>query len=147
VLFKFHASPTIGLSSFTKTYERVKHSFFLDDMKQHVCIFVAKCDICQHNKGETIKNPGTLQPLLIPPTIWMDISMDFVVGLPKSRNKTIIMVAVDRLSKYAHFCVIQHPFKTSTVAQSFMDNIFKFHGMPHSIVSDRDPTFTRNFWK
>jgi hypothetical protein len=69
----------------------------------------------------------------------MDISMDFIVGLPKSGNKSVIMVVVDRLSKYAHLCALQHPFTTSTVAQIFMDNIFKLHGMPHSIVSDRDP--------
>jgi hypothetical protein len=51
---------------------------------------------------------------------------------------------MDRLSKYAHFCALWNPFTTSTVAQYFMDNIFKIHGMPHSIVSDRDPTFTTN---
>jgi hypothetical protein len=57
------------------------------------------------------------------------------------------MVVVDRLSKYSHLCALQHPFTASTVAQIFMDNIFKLHGMPHSIVSDRDPTFTNNFWQ
>jgi hypothetical protein len=108
---------------------------------------VVECDTCQCNKGETIKAPGTLQPLLIPPTIWTDISMDFIVGLPKSGNKSVIMVVVDHLSKYAHLCALQHPFTTSIVAQIFMDNIFKLHGMPHSIVSDHDPTFTNTFWK
>ena len=73
--------------------------------------------------------------------------MDFIVGLPKSGYKSVIMVVVDRLSKYAHFFALQHPFTTFTVAQIFMDHIFKLHGMPHSIVSDRDPTFTRKFWK
>jgi hypothetical protein len=57
------------------------------------------------------------------------------------------MVVVDRLSKYAHFCTLQHSFTTSTVAQIFMDQVFKIHGMPHSIVSDRDPNFTSNFWE
>ena len=57
------------------------------------------------------------------------------------------MVVVDRLFKYAHFCTLPHPFTTSTVAQIFMDQVFKLHGMLHSIVSDRDPTFTSNFWK
>jgi hypothetical protein len=116
VLSEFHASPTVGHSGFTKTYEWVKHSFFWDGMKQDIHTFVAKCDTCQHNKGETVKPPGTLQPLPLPPTIWMDISMDFIVGLPKSGNKSIIMVVVDHLSKYAHFCALQHPFTTSIVA-------------------------------
>jgi hypothetical protein len=108
---------------------------------------VAKCDVFQCNKGEIVKSPGTLQTLPIPPSIWWDISMDFIVGLPKSSNNAIIMVVVDCLSKYAHFCVVQHPFTTSIVAQVFMDNIFKLHGMPHSIVFDKDPMFTNNVWK
>jgi hypothetical protein len=147
VLSELHATPTTGHSGFTKTYDRVKRSFFWDGMKQDVHTFVAECDVCQCNKGETVKAPGTLQPLPIPPAIWRDISMDFIVGLPKSGNKSVIMVVVDRLSKYAHLCALQHPFTASTVAQIFMDHVFKLHGMPHSIVSDRDPTFTNNFWQ
>jgi hypothetical protein len=73
--------------------------------------------------------------------------MDFIVGLPKSGNKSIIMVVVDLLSKYAHFCALQNPFTTSTMAQLFMDQVFKLHDMPHSIVSDHDPTFSSNFWQ
>jgi hypothetical protein len=73
--------------------------------------------------------------------------MDIIFGLPKSNNKSIIMVVVDLLSKYAHFCALQHPFTASTVAQIFMDNIFNLHGMPHSIVSNGDPTFTNIFWQ
>jgi hypothetical protein len=57
------------------------------------------------------------------------------------------MVVVDLLSKYAHLCSLQHPFTTSTMAQPFMDQVFNIHGMSHSIVSDHDPTFTRNFWQ
>jgi hypothetical protein len=109
--------------------------------------FLVECDVCKRNKGETVKYPGTLQPLPIPPAIWRDISMDFIVGLPKSGNKSFIMVVVDRLSKYAHFCALQHPFTTSNVAKLFMDRVFKLHGMPHSIVSYCDPTFTSNFWQ
>jgi hypothetical protein len=57
------------------------------------------------------------------------------------------MVFVDFLSKYSHFCALQHPFTTSMVAQLFMDQVFKLHGMPHSIVFYRDPNFTSNFWQ
>jgi hypothetical protein len=147
ILSEPHATPIDGHSEFTKTYDRVKRSFFWDGMKQDLQNFMAKCDVCQRNKEEIVKSLGTLQPLLIPPAIWRDISMDFIVGLPKSGNKSVIMVVVDRLSKYAHFCALQHPFTTSNVAQLFMDQVFKLHGMPHSIVSNHDPTFTNNFWK
>jgi hypothetical protein len=57
--------------------------------------------------------------------------MYFIVGLPKSGNKSVIMVVVDHLSRYAHLCALQHPFIASNVAQLFMDHIFKLHGMPH----------------
>jgi hypothetical protein len=147
VLYELHATPTTGHSGFTKTYDRVKHSFFWDGMKQDIRNFVVECDVCPLNKGETVKSPGTLQPIPIPPAIWKDISMDFITGLPKSGNKLVIMVVVDHLSKYAHFCTLEHPFTASTMAQIFMDQVFKLHGMPHSIVFYHDPTFTSNFWQ
>jgi len=115
-------------------------------MKNDILTFVAECDVCQRQKGETIKLLGTLQPLPIPASVWTDVSMDFITGLPKSGNKSVIMVVVDKLSKYAHFCTLRHPFTLPLVAQAFMDQIFKLHGMPTSIVSDHDPTFTNNFW-
>ena len=121
--------------------------FFWDGMKHEVHNFVAECDVCQCNKGETVKYLDTLQPLPIPPTIWKDISMDFITDLPKSGNKSIIMVVVDRLSKYAHLCTLQHPFTVSTMTQIFMHQLFKLHGMPHSIVFYHDPTFTSKFWQ
>jgi hypothetical protein len=79
--------------------------------------------------------------------MWTNISMYFIVGLPKYWNKSVIMVVVDRLSKYAHFCALPHPFTPAMVVQVFVDHIFKLHGMPTSIVFDRDPTFTNTFWQ
>ena len=72
--------------------------------------------------------------------------MDFITGLPESEGKSVIMVVVDRLTKYAHFCALSHPFKASTVATTFMNRIQKLHGSPRVIVSYRDPIFTGNFW-
>jgi hypothetical protein len=73
--------------------------------------------------------------------------MDFITVLPKLGNKSVIMVVVDRLFKYAHFYALQNRFTTSMVAQIFMDQVFKLHGMLCSIVSDRGPSFTSNFWQ
>ena len=67
--------------------------------------------------------------------------MDFITGLPKSQGKTIIFVVVDRLSKYAHFMALAHPFTAIDVAQCYLDNVFKLHGWPKSIVSDKDSVF------
>ena len=102
--------------------------------------------VFQQNKVKTIKTLGLLQLLAIPGQRWEEVSMDFITGLPKSEGKSIIMVVVDRLTKYAHFCALSHPFNTSTVATTFMGTIQKLHGTPKIIVSDRDPIFTGNFW-
>jgi hypothetical protein len=77
-----------------------------------------------------VKSLGKIQPLAIILVVWTNISMDFILGLPKSSNKSVIMLMVDHLSKYAHFCALQHPFKSSMVTQLLMDNIFKLHGIP-----------------
>jgi hypothetical protein len=95
---------------------------------------------------ETIKTPGLLQPLSIPSQRWEEASMDFIIGLPKYKGKSVIMVIVDRLTKYTHFCALSHPFKDSTVAIAFMETVQKLHGSPNIIVSDKDPIFTRHFW-
>ena len=71
--------------------------------------------------------------------------MDFIQGLPKYGGKTIILVVVDRISKYSHFCALIHPYTTSSITQIFMDKIFLLHGIPSSIVSERNATFTSHF--
>jgi transposase InsO family protein len=116
-------------------------------MKADIKQFVAECETCQRQKGETVASPGLLQPLAVPEEVWTDISMDFIDGLPPSQGKTTILVVVDRLTKYAHFCPLAHPYTAIIVAQVFVDNIVKLHGIPQSIVSDRDKVFTSNFWK
>ena len=77
----------------------------------------------------------------------MDISMDFIEGLPNSNGKDVILVIVDRFSKYAHFIGLKHSYSASGIAQLFFDNIFKLHGLPNTIISDRDPICFSSFWQ
>ena len=123
ILVELHTSPIGGHSGFLKTYHGIKKDFSSKGLKNNVQKFVAECLVCQQNKGETIKTPGLLQPLAIPSQRWEEVSMDFIIGLPKSEGKSVIMVVVDRLTKYAHFCSLSHPFKASTVAAAFMDTV------------------------
>ncbi|CAL9221051.1 unnamed protein product [Arabidopsis halleri] len=116
-------------------------------MVKDIQTFIRSCAVCQQCKSDNAAYPGLLQPLPIPESLWSEVSMDFIDGLPLSAGKSVIMVVVDRLSKAAHFIALAHPYSALTVAQAYLDNIYKLHGCPTSIVSDRDKIFTSEFWK
>lgn len=115
-------------------------------LKQTVVDFVQQCAICQHAKHLNSHSPGLLQPLPVPAGAWRDISMDFIEGLPKSEGFTVILVVVDRFTKFAHFIPVKHPYTAKTIATLVFEHVVKLHGMPVTIVSDRDKVFTSNFW-
>lgn len=116
-------------------------------MKRDIKKYCEECLICQKNKTLALTPAGLLSPLEIPNEVWSDISMDFIEGLPKSAGKEVIFVVVDRLSKYAHFIAIKHPFTASSVAAEFVKEIVGLHGYPQTIVSDRDKIFVSHFWR
>jgi hypothetical protein len=142
-----HSSALGGHSGAQATYYRLKKYFAWKGMKQDVASYIRQCSICQHAKHSLQHPAGLLQPLPIPAGVWRDLSMDFIEGLPKSEGHSVILVVVDRLTKFAHFIPVKHPYNAATVAQLFMDNVVKLHGLPNSIVSDKDTIFISHFWR
>ena len=96
---------------------------------------------------EHTKIPELLQPLPVPDRAWKVVSLDFIEGLPKSRGCSVILVVVDKFSKYGHFIPLAHPYTAMSVAHLYFNHIYKLHGLPNSIISDRDRIFTSNLWK
>jgi hypothetical protein len=116
-------------------------------MKRDIAKFVSRCLTCQRVKGEHQKPPGLLQPLLIPEWKWERITMDFVSGLPRSQEGyDSVWVIVDRLTKSAHFLPVKVTYGFVKLAEIYVNEIVRLHGVPISIVFDRGPQFTSRVW-
>lgn len=147
LLHEHHDTPVGDNFGVLRTFKRLSRQFYWPSMHKVVMEYVSKCDICQRAKSQTLSPAGLLQPLPIPHQIWEDVSMDFVDGLPRSSHHTSILVVVDRLSEAAHLIPLAHPYTTSQVATRFINTVVRLHGIPRSILSDRDPIFQSNFWR
>jgi hypothetical protein len=147
LLNAFHGSAVGGHSGFPVTYRRIKQFVVWKGLKSEVQEFVHNCSVCQQAKPDRSKYPGLLQSLPVPDFAWQIISMDFVEGLPLLGSTNCILVIVDKLTKYAHFLPLKHPYTTHSVAKIFLDNVYMLHGLPLSIISDRDKFFTDTFWR
>jgi ribosomal protein L21E len=134
-------------SGFPVTYRCIKQLFAWAGMKTQIKSYVMNCAVCQQAKPDRNRYPGLLQPLPVPEHAWQIVSMDFIEGLPRSGGANTVLVVVDLFSKYAHFIPLSHPFTALKVAQVFVDSVYRLHGLPHSIVSDRDRIFTSRLWQ
>ena len=107
-----------------------------------------QCLVCQKVKYDRHKTPGLLQPLPVPNQPWESIAMDFITDLPRSPyGNDAIWTIIDRFSKHAHFLPVRKTIKPDHMARLFLAHIFKHHGVPQSIVGDRDPRTTSLFWR
>ncbi|KAL4014422.1 hypothetical protein IC575_026624 [Cucumis melo] len=148
LLSEAYSSPFSMHPGSTKMYQDLKRVYWWRNMKREVAEFVSRCLVCQQVKAPRQKPAGLLQPLSIPEWKWENVSMDFITGLPRTlRGFTVIWVVVDRLTKSAHFVPGKSTYTASKWAQLYMSEIVRLHGVPVSIVSDRDARFTSKFWK
>jgi len=132
----------------TKMYQDLKETFWWQGMKKDVAQFVSACLTCQKAKVEHQRPGGILQSLEVPIWKWNNISMDFVTHLPRTfREHDTIWLIVDRLTKSAHFLVMNLRMSMAKQAQLYIKEIVRLHGVPSSIVSDRDSRFTSRFWQ
>lgn len=144
---EMHGGVIGGHGGVQKTYHRIASEFFWIGMRRDIAKMVSECGICQQNKYSTLTPAGLLQPLDLQARVWEDLTMDFIEGLPKSTGYSVILVVVDRLSKSAHFIPLKHPFTAASVATVFIREIVRLHGIPQSIISDRDRVFVSHFWR
>ena len=148
ILREFHYSRFTVHPGGTKMYQDLRHQYYWSGMKRHVGDFVRRCLICQQVKAEHQKLAGLLQPLEMAEWKWEHVTMDFVTHFPQTQQKhDAVWVIVNRLTKSAHFLAVRMTFSLERFCRLYIREIVRLHGVPVSIVSDRDPRFTAHFWK
>jgi hypothetical protein len=148
ILYEYHDTPIAGHVGVTKTVENVSRQFYWPKLHEEVKQYVLSCLPCQSNKPSNQEPIGLLQPLPIPEVRWEVVSMDFITQLPTTKHgNDAIMIVVDKLSKQAHLIATKTAVSAPEVATLFFREVVRHHGVPKSIISDRDPRFTSMFWK
>jgi transposase InsO family protein len=149
VMRDFHDSAMAGHLGLDKCYSSLRQVYKWSGMYRDLREYIATCDACQRNKPRNMRPAGLLQPLPVPTRRWSDISMDLIVQLPPTRPHRFdaVLVVVDRLSKMAHFMPTRTDATAPELARLVFREVVRLHGIPRTIVSDRDSRFTSRFWR
>jgi hypothetical protein len=148
VLKEMHNVPYVRHPGYQKTIAAIRSQYFWPGMKKDVVDYISRCMECQRVKVEHRHPTGLLQPLPIPEWKWEVVTIDFITKFPRTtRQHDSIMVVVDKLTKVAHFIPVKMTHKATNIAEIYMKEIARLHGIPKEIVSDRDSKFTSNFWR
>jgi len=147
IISMYHDDAISGHFGIIKTKELVTRNFIWRKMTDDITNYIKSCEICCRAKDDRHQPYGLLVPLPTPKRPWSSISMDFITELPKSKDRTVVMVIVDRLSKMSHFVPFRMLPTAKIAANVFFKEIFRLHGLPDEIISDRGTQFTAEFWK
>ena len=147
ILQSRHDSPLGGHFGQMKTFELIHRDFKWKGLRKDVKKFVSTCEVCQRCKKGRHLPYGLLMPLAPPKMPWISISLDFIVGLPESEGYNAVLVVVDRFTKMAHFIACTDKTDAAMTANFLISYIFKLHGLPDEIISDRGPQFKARLWK
>uniref|UniRef100_A0A8C5QE97 Gypsy retrotransposon integrase-like protein 1 n=1 Tax=Leptobrachium leishanense TaxID=445787 RepID=A0A8C5QE97_9ANUR len=147
VLQYCHDSLLGGHGGTLKTTDLISRSFWWPQMAEDIMSYVKNCPVCTHAKVPRRRPQGLLQPLPVPQAPWVDVSMDFIVELPRSAGYDTVMVVVDRFSKMTHFIPHNGIPTAAQTASIFIREVLRLHGLPSTITSDRGTQFTSRFWR
>jgi hypothetical protein len=145
VLQACHDSPVVGHQGLIKTYMQIQERFTWKGLKEDLMRHIKECTTCQVNKDENTHPTRLLQPLPILEHKWEIISTDFITEFPKAHGKDCIFVVVDRLTKFAHFFSISTDYNEIQDVDLFFQEVFRLHGFPKTILSDRNNRFMNTF--
>ncbi len=147
IIGNHHASKIGGHFGVRKTIDLVRRGFIWPAMNTDIREYLRACDICKRTKMPRSRKQGLLRPLPLPTDSWRNVSLDFIVDLPPCQGSDSLLVVVDRRTKMAHFIPCQKTVTAAEAANLYVREVFRLHGMPSSIVSDRGPQFVSRFWK
>jgi len=148
-----HDGPTVGHSGVSRTTEHIRRNFAFPAMRQKVSEYIKRCDSCNKNKASRHAKYGNLEFREPPNNPWDEVTMDFIVKLPKSADPVTghqhdsILVMVDRLTKYSHFIPCSETISAQQIGCLVLDRLVRYHGMPTVFIRGRDKLFTSNYWK
>lgn len=148
LLNEAHDAAISGHVGMSKTLELLSRNYYWPKMKEDVTHYVKSCYKCQSNKPNNRYPLGLLQSIPVPEKAWEQVSMDLITQLPKTKEGyDAIVVFVDKFTKMVHIAPTTTTVTAPQLARIFFREVVRLHGVPKSIISDRDPRFTSNFWK
>jgi len=142
-----HDIPQAGHGGTAKTTELLQRKYYWPHMRKTIKQYVRNCDICQRTKVVRHAPYGLMKPNEAPDRPWKSISMDFITDLPKSEGDDAILIVIDRLTKMAHFLPCTKEMNARQFSELFMREIFRLHGLPKDIITDRGSIFTSDLSK